>query len=152
LGILSGWNWLITVSSGRLNLDGVEAPGYKFTVLGSKSLSVFVFTCTQLSHFNSGPKLAGTKLGFWILKATAGIRNTKKPLIWLALSIRLANPILTFLPSGSPLSAMTSTSHREDLYDVADGYGFISQMALTVGTVFTSSLSFHALVFMGLSR
>jgi hypothetical protein len=86
-------------------------------------------------------KLAGTKLGFWILKTTAGIGNTKKRPIWLVLSTRLANPVWTFLPSGSPLSAMRSTSHREDLlvYDVTDGHGSTPQMALAVGTVFTSS-------------
>jgi hypothetical protein len=61
--------------------------------------------------------LVGTKLGFWILKATASIGNTKKRPIWLALSIRLANTVWTFLPSGSPLLAMRSTFHR-DLYDV----------------------------------
>jgi hypothetical protein len=78
-------------------------------------------------------KLAGTKLGFWILKATAGIGNTKKWPIWLALSTRSANPVWTFLPSGSPLSAMRSTSHREDLYDMTDGHGITPQMALAVG-------------------
>jgi hypothetical protein len=37
-------------------------------------------------------KLTGTKLGFWILKATAGLGNTRKRPIWLARTIRLANP------------------------------------------------------------
>jgi hypothetical protein len=43
------------VSSGRLQLGGVEAFGYKFTVLGSKPVGVLVFTCTQLNHFNLDP-------------------------------------------------------------------------------------------------
>jgi hypothetical protein len=65
-------------------------------------------------------KLVGTKPGFWILKATASIGNTKKRPIWLAVSTRLANPVWTFFPSGSPVSAMRSTFHRENLYDVTD--------------------------------
>jgi hypothetical protein len=75
---------------------------------------------------------------------------TKKRPIWLALSTRLANPVWTFLPSGSPLSAMRSTFHREDLYDVTevhlfllgfrvDSHGFTPRMTLVVGSVLTSS-------------
>jgi hypothetical protein len=32
--------------------------------------------------------------------------------------IRSANPVWTFPPSGSPLSAMRSATHRGDLYDL----------------------------------
>jgi hypothetical protein len=88
-------------------------------------------------------KLVGMKLGFWILKATASIGNTKKRPIWLAILTRLANPVWTYLPSGSPLSAMRSAFHREDyMTDVhlfILGHGFTPLMTLAVGTAFVSS-------------
>jgi hypothetical protein len=46
------------------------------------------------------------------------IGNTKTRPIWLARSTRLANPVWIFSPSGSPLSAMRSTLHREDVTDI----------------------------------
>jgi hypothetical protein len=53
---------------------------------------------------------------------------------------RISQPSLDiFLPTGSRLSALRLTSQRENLYDVTDGHGFTPQMALEVGTVFTSS-------------
>jgi hypothetical protein len=54
----------------------------------------------------------------YILKAATGIENTRKRPIWHARSTKLANPVWTFLPSGSPLSAMKSPIHRENPYDV----------------------------------
>jgi hypothetical protein len=44
-------------------------------------------------------------LGFWKLKVTASIGNTKN---W------------TIFPSGAPLSVMRSETHREDQYDLTD--------------------------------
>jgi hypothetical protein len=84
------------------------------------------------------------------MKATASIGNTKKRPIWLALSTQLANLVWTFLPSESPLSAMRSKFHRENLYDVTvvhlfllgfsvESHGFTPRMTLAVGTVFASS-------------
>jgi hypothetical protein len=62
------------------------------------------------------------KLGFWKLKVTAGIANTKNRPIWHAHPIQSANPVWTFLSSGSPLSAMRLPVHREDQYDVTGFY------------------------------
>jgi hypothetical protein len=59
------------------------------------------------------------KLGFWKSKVTAGIGNARIRPIWHARPIQLANPVWTFLPSGSPLSAMRLTTLR-DQYDVTD--------------------------------
>jgi hypothetical protein len=56
----------------------------------------------------------------WKLKVTAGIENTRSRAIWHAQPIQSANPVWTFLLSGSPLLAMRLPVHREDLYDVTD--------------------------------
>jgi hypothetical protein len=41
-------------------------------------------------------------------------RKYKESAHMACLTIRSANPVWTFLPSGSPLSAMRSATHRED--------------------------------------
>jgi hypothetical protein len=52
-------------------------------------------------------------------------RKYKEAVIWLALSTQIANPVWTFLPSGSPLLAMRSSFHREDLFDMTEVYLFL---------------------------
>jgi hypothetical protein len=59
------------------------------------------------------------KLGFWNLKVTAGIGDTRNQPIWHAYLIRSANPVWTFLPSGSPLSAMKSPTHKDQYMTVS---------------------------------
>jgi hypothetical protein len=61
--------------------------------------------------------LSGMKLGFWKLKAAAGIGNTKNWPTWHAWQILSANPVWIPLPSWSPFSVMTKLnrsvwSHR----------------------------------------
>jgi hypothetical protein len=41
--------------------------------------------------YKEGHKVGWDKVGFWILKATAGIGNTKKRPIWLALSTQFGH-------------------------------------------------------------
>jgi hypothetical protein len=65
-----------------------------------------------------------------------------KEVAHMACSIDLiSQPSWTFLPSGSPLSAMRSTFHRDDLFDVTvllgfrvESHGFTAQMMQAVGT------------------
>jgi hypothetical protein len=70
--------------------------------------------------YEEGHRLAELKLGFWKLRETAGIKYTRNWPIWQAKPIQSANPVRTFLPSGSLLSAVKLLTHREDLYDVKD--------------------------------
>jgi hypothetical protein len=71
-------------------------------------------------HMRRVTEYARMTLGFWKLKATAGIENTKNRPIWHAQPIQSANPVWTFLLYGSPSSTMRSSTRREDLYDVTD--------------------------------
>jgi hypothetical protein len=63
------------------------------------------------------------KLGFWKLKVTAGIGNIRTQPIRCAQSVRSTNPVWTFLPSGSPLSALRLPTHRVDQCDLAISSG-----------------------------
>jgi hypothetical protein len=60
------------------------------------------------------------ELGFWKLKVTAGTGNIRNCMACLTNPI--SQPVWTFLPSGSPLSAtrLPTYVYREDQYDVTD--------------------------------
>jgi hypothetical protein len=100
--------------------------------------------------YEEGHKVGWGEAGILDIESTASIGNTKKRPICLALSTRLANPVWTFLPSGTPLSTMSSTFHREDLFDMTDVHlfllgfrvesrGFAPRMTQAAGTVLASS-------------
>jgi hypothetical protein len=56
---------------------------------------------------------AGLKLGFFKLKVTTGIGNTRNQPIWQVWSTRAAKPVRTFLRFGSSLSVLRLGNHGE---------------------------------------